>query len=138
MIRMCFPMASLRAGGVREVTTFAQRASPKRQPIRRDTATLPVGARGSAAMFPSDAERPLDNPIWSCLSTRHAHVALGGPLARRYPADISSLTGLPGSGPGTIAALETLVEIGDDIGIFGPEVPALPSTWETSEATDIS
>lgn len=89
-------------------------------------------------MVPSDPERQLDNPIWSCLSTRHAHVALGGPLARRYPADISSITGLPGTGPRTIAALESLVEIGDDMGIFGPEVPVLPSSWETIDATDIA
>jgi predicted GNAT family acetyltransferase len=89
-------------------------------------------------MVPSDAERELDNPIWSCLSTRHAHVALGGALARRYPADISPITGLPGTGPATVAALESLVEIGDDIGIFGPEVPVLPSSWETIEATRIA
>src|SRR5215470_7888111 len=112
MIRMCLAKASPRTGGVREVTTFASRARPNWGPIPRDTVTLPVRARRRAAMVPSDTERELDNPIWSCLSTRHAHVALGGPLARRYPTDISPITGLPGTGPRTVAALETLVEIG--------------------------
>ena len=49
--------------------------------------------------------RGLDNPFWSCLTTRHAHISRGGALARRYPADISPLAGLPAGGPANVAAL---------------------------------
>lgn len=82
-------------------------------------------------MVSLDIERLLDNPVWSCLTTRHAHLALGGHAARRYPPEISPITGFPNTGPADIAALESLVEIGDDMGAVGPCVPALRSNWET-------
>jgi len=76
-------------------------------------------------------EHPLDDPIWSCLTTRHAHLARGGALARRYPADISPIGALSGTGNEHIDALGALVAVGDDIGIFGPSVPVLDGRWET-------
>jgi predicted GNAT family acetyltransferase len=75
--------------------------------------------------------RELDNPFWSSLATRHAHIALGGALARRYPAEISPIAGMPGVDPVNIAALEALVEVGDDVGTAASVVPALPGNWET-------
>ena len=88
-------------------------------------------------MVPADTERHLDNPIWWCLSTRHAHFALGGPLARRYPAHISPITGFPDTAA-TVDALEALVPVGEDMGTFGPHVPALPSNWEILKETRIT
>ncbi len=82
-------------------------------------------------MASADTERLLDNPVWSCLTTRHAHLALGGHTARRYPPDISPITGFPNTGAADVAALESLVEVGDDMGAVGPCVPALRSNWET-------
>lgn len=82
-------------------------------------------------MIPADPERQLDNPVWWCLSTRHAHLALGGPLARRYPPDISPITGFPDAVPVSVATIEALVAIGDDMGAIGPCIPALSSNWET-------
>lgn len=73
----------------------------------------------------------LDNPFWASLSTRHAALALGGPLARRYPPGISPIAGLPAAAPANLAALEALVEPGDDVGIAGPFAFELPSHWET-------
>jgi ribosomal protein S18 acetylase RimI-like enzyme len=78
-----------------------------------------------------DGERALDNPIWSCLTTRHAHIASGGALARRYPASISPIGALADNGPEHVAALESVVEAGDDFAVFAPSVPALPANWET-------
>jgi ribosomal protein S18 acetylase RimI-like enzyme len=78
-----------------------------------------------------DAAHELDNPFWASLSTRHAHFALGGDLARRYLPAISPIVGLAGAGPAHAAALETVVDIGDDVGIVGPFVPALPPNWKT-------
>jgi ribosomal protein S18 acetylase RimI-like enzyme len=89
-------------------------------------------------MTSSDVERELDNPVWSCLTTRHAQFASGGKLARRYLASISPLTGLSGSGPGHVAALEALVEVGDDVGIVGPFAPPLPANWQTLYASELT
>jgi ribosomal protein S18 acetylase RimI-like enzyme len=75
--------------------------------------------------------RLLDNPFWSSLVTRHAHLAQGGALARRYPSSISRIAALPGDAPANVAALESLVAVDEEIGIAGPFVPALPSNWET-------
>ena len=86
----------------------------------------------------STSGHPLDNPIWKALATRHAHLAEGGALARRYPADISPLSGLPARRPANIAALKDLVVIGDDLGVFETEVPALGATWEVLRETRIT
>lgn len=84
-------------------------------------------------MASSDLERQLDNPVWWCLATRHSHVALGGDRARRYPPAFSPITGFPDTGPASVAALEALVEVGDDMGAIGPRIPVLSSNWETLE-----
>lgn len=78
----------------------------------------------------SDLELALDNPVWSCLTTRHAHLALGDALARRYPPDISPIAGLPTNNAESVAALEPLVAVGDDMGVIGPFSPSLSPAWE--------
>ncbi|MEO8344051.1 MAG: GNAT family N-acetyltransferase [Betaproteobacteria bacterium] len=86
-------------------------------------------------MTSADIQRQLDNPFWASLATRHAHIALGGPLARRYPVDVSPIAGLPGAESANITALEALVEIGDDMGYAGPFTLKLPGNWETVHAS---
>jgi ribosomal protein S18 acetylase RimI-like enzyme len=73
---------------------------------------------------------PLDNPIWRALTTRHSHLAEGDALARRYPAAISPLAGLPAPQAVNVAALAALVEVGDEMGIFERTPPSLPPPWE--------
>lgn len=82
--------------------------------------------------------RCLDSPFWTCLATRHAHIALGGSLARRYPPEISLIGGLSGVAPANVAALTSLVDVGDDVGLVGPHVPALPENWETVYASELT
>jgi ribosomal protein S18 acetylase RimI-like enzyme len=89
-------------------------------------------------MTPSAVASELDNPFWTSLSTRHAHLALGGALARRYPAAISRIASLPGAGPANMVALEELVAVGDDVGIIAPRVPALPANWMTLHEADLT
>ena len=84
-----------------------------------------------AAMLRSELERQLDNPIWSCLATRHAHLALGDERARRYAPAISPLAGLPGTDPDNVESLAALTEIGGDVGLFAKAVPTLPASWAT-------
>jgi predicted GNAT family acetyltransferase len=82
-------------------------------------------------MVPFDVQRALDNPFWSSLTTGHAHFALGGTLARRYPADISPIAGLAAPEPANITALETVVDVGDDMATVARSMPKLPTHWET-------
>jgi predicted GNAT family acetyltransferase len=81
-------------------------------------------------MIASDLQRALDNPFWSSLTSGHAHFALGGTLARRYPADISPIAGLAAPEPANITALETVVDVGDDMAIVARSMPKLPTHWE--------
>jgi ribosomal protein S18 acetylase RimI-like enzyme len=89
-------------------------------------------------MTGADIEPSLDNPFWASLVGRHAHLARGGALARRYPPDISPLSGLSAAGPENIAALESLVGVGDDMALTGRFVPELPRNWETLFASRLT
>lgn len=81
-------------------------------------------------MIPLDVERVLDNPFWSSLTTGHAHFALGGTLARRYPVDISPIAGLAAPEPANVTALEKVVDVGDDMATVARSMPKLPAHWE--------
>jgi predicted GNAT family acetyltransferase len=81
-------------------------------------------------MIASHLERALDNPFWSSLTTGHEHLALGGALARRYPVDVSLIAGLAAPEPANVAALETVVDVGDDVATVARRVPQLPAHWE--------
>ena len=74
-------------------------------------------------------EALLDNPIWSALTTDHAHLALGGDLARRYPAEIGPLTGIPAQTEASYDALRPLAGAGGLVGLFLTEEPRLPAGW---------
>jgi predicted GNAT family acetyltransferase len=76
-------------------------------------------------------EHALDNPVWSCLTTRHARLAQGDGLALRYPPDYSPLSGLPAATPDNLQALQALVEVGDAVAVAGAHVPEWPANWET-------
>src|SRR5262249_39207760 len=75
--------------------------------------------------------RGLDNPFWTSLATRHAHIAEGGAFARRYLPEISVLAGVSGSAPANVAALSSLVAVDEEIVLVGVDIPRLPSGWET-------
>jgi predicted GNAT family acetyltransferase len=79
----------------------------------------------------------LDDPVWSCLTTRHAHLSKGDALARRYLGTISPIGAVSGRTPAHVAALQGLVEVGDDVALIGPNVPALPANWETLYASQL-
>jgi ribosomal protein S18 acetylase RimI-like enzyme len=52
---------------------------------------------------------PLDNPIWSALTTGHRTLAEGGPLAWRYPPDIAPFAAIADRTAASFAALAMLV-----------------------------
>ena len=88
-------------------------------------------------MHESDLRR-LDNPFWTCLATRHAHLAQGGALARRYLPQISVLAGVSGTGPEHVAALTSLCDSGDDVALVATELPELPGSWESLYASELT
>jgi ribosomal protein S18 acetylase RimI-like enzyme len=75
----------------------------------------------------------LDNPAWSALVGAHAHLAEGGDLARRYPADVSPFAAVrTWADPGVWDAVIELV--GYDAEFPGPpESVALPPGWVRGE-----
>src|SRR5881275_282314 len=52
-----------------------------------------ASARGTLSRM--TAVHPLDNVIWSALTTQHVDLARGGPLARRYQPDFARFAGMP-------------------------------------------
>ncbi|GAB2482852.1 GNAT family N-acetyltransferase [Promicromonospora xylanilytica] len=75
----------------------------------------------------------LDNAAWSALSGAHAHLAEGGDLARRYPADVSPFAAVRSwDDPGVWAAIIDLV--GHDADFPAPpESVRLPAGWVRGE-----
>jgi ribosomal protein S18 acetylase RimI-like enzyme len=72
---------------------------------------------------------PLDNPVWTALTTAQAHWAQKSPLARRFPAEIGPLAGFETP---TREAYESLGELFPASGIAAiclDEPPELPATW---------
>jgi ribosomal protein S18 acetylase RimI-like enzyme len=76
-------------------------------------------------------EAPLDNPVWSCLASRHAHLAQGGRLARRYPAAISPLSGMAAGATENVEALHDLFAVGEEFDIPGEYTSDAGVSWET-------
>lgn len=71
----------------------------------------------------------LDNPIWSALTTAHAHFAEGDGLARRYPQAVTPLAGLAEQSPEAYEALAQVVPVGGQVGFFRDVLPDPPDGW---------
>jgi len=63
---------------------------------------------------------PLDNVIWSALTTRHADLARGGALARRYQPDFARFAGFPEPAPAAFAALADDMAAGEFVALSLP------------------
>lgn len=88
------------------------------------------GAASAAGSLPSDTgEALLDNPILNALLTEHRSLALVSGLARRYPAAIGPLAGVPDQSQGSYDALRVAAGAGGLLGLFLPDPPALPQGW---------
>ena len=73
---------------------------------------------------PDDAD--LDNPFWSALRSRHAHLAIGTDLVARYPADHAPFLGVAHADVEADAALAALLAPGESVYLIGvaPRMPA--------------
>lgn len=76
----------------------------------------------------------LDNPIWNALSTEQESIALGDERARRYPADIGPLSGIPKMEPQNFEALRALTPKGSSVALFCPHPPQLTNGWTVIRA----
>jgi len=71
----------------------------------------------------------LNNPIWSALTSAQAHFASGGPLAKRYPAEVAPFIAVSEPTPAAAAALAELVSPGEVVNIVSV-TPKLEDGWE--------
>jgi ribosomal protein S18 acetylase RimI-like enzyme len=63
---------------------------------------------------------PLDNPIWSALTTRHASLAEGDAQARRYPPDFARFAALAAPDAACFDALARMLPEGEDAALVTP------------------
>jgi hypothetical protein len=60
----------------------------------------------------------LDNPIWNALNTDQRHLAVGGTLARRFPAEIGPLSGLLEDTSAAYEGLHAIARSGESLALF--------------------
>jgi ribosomal protein S18 acetylase RimI-like enzyme len=77
---------------------------------------------------------PLDNPVWSALTTGHAHLAQGGALALRYPEDIDPIGALARGGPDAWSELAGLIPPGGMLYLAATDLEREPSARPASIA----
>jgi predicted GNAT family acetyltransferase len=81
-----------------------------------------------------ESEALLDNPIWSSLTTGHAHLAIGERsgrgLARRYPADIGPLSAVQELSSEAYTDLAAIVPEGDVAVLFLEHAVEIPAGWQ--------
>lgn len=77
----------------------------------------------------STESHALDNPIWNSLLTGHSSLAISNRLARRYPASIGPLSGIPHQSAENYQALRMLAGSGGVVVLFCTEMPAPPPGW---------
>jgi ribosomal protein S18 acetylase RimI-like enzyme len=82
-------------------------------------------AAGKISRMPTES---LDNPIWSALTSAQSHFALGGPLAKRYPAEVAPFIAVAEPGAAAASALAELVAPGETVNIVSV-TPQLEAGW---------
>lgn len=69
----------------------------------------------------------LDRPVWSSLNGGHRHLAIGGPLAQRYPRDIGPFAALANEDAPAWTALAALLVPGEAAMLVTPDALAAPA-----------
>lgn len=77
----------------------------------------------------TNAAAILDNPIWAALTTEHAPFALGGGVARRYPAEIAPFGAVAVPELDAFAALAQLLSPGDSVALLNA-CPPPGEAWD--------
>jgi hypothetical protein len=66
------------------------------------------------------------DPIRAALASTHQHLAIGGGLTRRYPADVAPFATLSEQTEAAVEMLRALLAPGETIWLFGADFPVLP------------
>ena len=80
---------------------------------------------------------PLDNPVWSSLTTHHASLARAAGRARRYPADVAPFAGISPGDDEALADVEHLVDR-NELVIFVGAAPELGAGWRVEQSVRIA
>lgn len=72
----------------------------------------------------------LDNPVWSALTTRHSHLALGDEYGKRYPREYSPLAGMSETTDRAFAALAKECADSDYLGLCFSGGLSVPANWK--------
>lgn len=79
---------------------------------------------------------PLDNPIWTALTTKQAQHAHSSALARRFPPEMALLGALAAITPMAFDSLAQLIQR-DAVTLCFPAPPQLPSGWEVVRSVEL-
>lgn len=80
---------------------------------------------------------PLDNVVWTALTTAHASIALGRGLARHYPRDMVPFSAVAEPSARAYADLAESLEPGLEARLIRPREEPSPPGWETLSARPI-
>ncbi|CAN7256881.1 GNAT family N-acetyltransferase [Bradyrhizobium sp. LjRoot220] len=73
---------------------------------------------------------PLDQPVWSALTTRQQALAEGGTVARRFPPTIAPFADMTDMSPESFAALGALMSGSEIAVLFTPDAVAAPDEFK--------
>jgi predicted GNAT family acetyltransferase len=92
---------------------------------------MPHASRfASETGVPATDQVALDRPIWAALTSSHAAIAVGGVLARRYPADVAPFAALSDTGPANFEALRALIPASGRVVMFTVDEITPPQGFE--------
>ena len=79
---------------------------------------------------------PLDNPIWTALTTKQAQHAQSSALARRFPPEMTLLGALAAN---TAMAFDSLAQLigRDSVTLYFTSPPQIPTGWEVVRSVDL-
>lgn len=81
----------------------------------------------------------LDNPIWTALTTRHAHLSEGDELAKRYLPTYTTLAGMQTDSQASFNSLLKATESGHrTVGICSAAAPDIPTFWRCAAQFAVS
>ena len=79
---------------------------------------------------------PLDNAVWTALTTKQSQLALSSALARRFPPEMTLLGALAAN---TAMAFESLAQLiqRDPVTLYFTSAPQIPAGWEIVRAVEL-
>lgn len=72
---------------------------------------------------------PLDNPVWSALTSGNQSIALGSDQAKYYPPQVAPFVGVAGHTRGHFEALRDIIPYEQPVALFTHEPLPDPSPW---------